>query len=351
MEPKDYLIDPKILQQRQQALDAYQARLNEMQKIDMRQKKEELDQAKIEKMDADIFKTKIQAQKTYIDAQNALAQIQQKQAAPYIGKMPSPDGERLVAKTPITTVPINLTARPTKPISSINRYYTEKEKARQQLTQKTAAAGNWLTNALKMENRLGWALIPGLAGAGIGGLGGAIYNWGDTDYLLGDIGKGALLGSIIGAASGYGYGATKLKSMMGGKLRNPNDAFSLSKIKEMKDPIKLQQAIQAQKVQDLVEEETVKRLAQQQINAAFPPPAQTAATTAAAATTQAAPSARRLLDNFVRDLDPSIRRLRALQNITPNIDAHINQIADELIATYPNIASKQEIISYIRRNL
>jgi len=253
------------LVKRQTAMDAYQQRLNEMQKMDFRKAKEELDQAKVEKMHADVFKTKVSTQKTIIDAQSALQQIQmQVQAAArqgYAGvkadklsntEIALKDNEEKMAlkkgKEKFTPAGGSLSLQidadklqgkadgfpAFKRIRGINDWFAEKASKippPQKLLKDAAPISKSIMNALKMENAAGWALMPGLAGAAIGGGLGAAYSGFDPNYALGDAAKGALIGGGVGALFGHNYGKNKLKDMLGGTLEPGQNPYSLKAIR------------------------------------------------------------------------------------------------------------------------
>jgi len=264
----DNIIEMDDLIKRQNAMDAYQQRLNEMQKMDMRKKKEELDQAKLGKVDADIFKTKVSTQKTIYDAQRALQQIQMQQQQM---QQPQPAQQQQMQPVPEQQQPMQVQAAARKGyagtsdgklstnggalslqidadklfgkadklpafkrISGIADYYTEKNKGatRPQKLIKDAGIGSYIKDALKLENRLGWTAVPGAVGALAGAGLGAAYSDGDPKYMGSDIATGAIIGGGLGGLLGHNYGATKLRSMMGGPLDNPKDAFSLSKMND-----------------------------------------------------------------------------------------------------------------------
>jgi len=265
------------LTKRQQAMDAYQQRLNEMQKMDFRKAKEELDQAKVEKMHADVFKTKVSTQKTIIDAQSALQQIQMQQQQPAQPQQPmqvqaamrrgyagvtegklseqafKDNEKKLSAKkgkeqfAPMGgSLSLQLDADKLSGkagnlpawtrLEGSNDYYAKKSKGTplpQKLLKDAAPIGKSVMDALKMENSAGWALMPGLGGAALGGVLGSAYSGFDPKYALGDAAKGAVIGGGIGALFGHNYGKNKLKDMLGGTLdaskgQNP---YSLKAIK------------------------------------------------------------------------------------------------------------------------
>lgn len=258
------------LVRRQQAMDAYQQRINEMQKMDFRKAKEELDQAKVEKMQADVFKTKVSTQKTILDAQNALQQIQMRQQ-PQQPQQPQPqqmqvqaaartgyagfsdgkigvsgvtsmgfqmDGDKLQGRTG------NLPwAQPMKN----SDYYANKDQPKlKKLSEKQAGIASTLKNALKMENSLGWALMPGLGGAALGAGGGALYSGFDPAYMKRDMLTGAMIGGGLGAVFGHNYGKNKLRDLLDGTLEPGMKAFSLKDIRKM-TPDKVEGIMKARK--------------------------------------------------------------------------------------------------------
>jgi hypothetical protein len=247
------------LVRRQQAMDAYQQRINEMQKMDFRKAKEELDQAKVEKMHADVFKTKVSTQKTIIDAQSALQQIQMKQQ---MAQQPQPQQQMQVQASRqgyagfsdgklgvsgVTSMGFQMDGDKLKgrtgnlpqyqPMKNSD-YYTRKnavaEKPKKLMSEeKRAGVLDTIKNAIKMENSLGWALMPGMAGGALGAAGGALYSGFDPEYMKRDMLTGAIIGGGIGSVFGHNYGKNKLRDMLGGTLDPGMKAFSRKEIKAM----------------------------------------------------------------------------------------------------------------------
>jgi hypothetical protein len=258
------------LVRRQQAMDAYQQRINEMQKMDFRKAKEELDQAKVEKMQADVFKTKVSTQKTILDAQNALQQIQmrqqpqqpqqpqsqqmQVQAAARIGYAGFSDGK--IGVSGVTSMGFQMDGDKlqgrtgnlpwAQPMKNSDYYANKDQPKLKKLSEKQAGIASTLKNALKMENSLGWALMPGLGGAALGAGGGALYSGFDPAYMKRDMLTGAMIGGGLGAVFGHNYGKNKLRDLLDGTLDPGMKAFSLKDIRKM-TPDKVEGIMKARK--------------------------------------------------------------------------------------------------------
>jgi hypothetical protein len=322
------------LVRRQQAMDAYQQRINEMQKMDFRKAKEELDQAKVEKMQADVFKTKVSTQKTILDAQNALQQIQmrqqpqqpqqpqsqqmQVQAAARIGYAGFSDGK--IGVSGVTSMGFQMDGDKlqgrtgnlpwAQPMKNSDYYASKDQPKLKKLSEKQAGIASTLKNALKMENSLGWALMPGLGGAALGAGGGALYSGFDPAYMKRDMLTGAMIGGGLGAVFGHNYGKNKLRDLLDGTLEPGMKAFSLKDIRKM-TPDKVDGIMKARK-ETAAADDIAKaiKMDEAKANAAAQRMAAEAAAKAAQPTTAGNPFAS--VDEFNRESKKVMSRVEAL---------------------------------------
>ena len=77
----NFVFDNAEIMKRQQAMDAFEKRMDMTHGMDLKKKKIELNGAKLEKMDADIFKTRAQAKNTMATVMSKMRQ-QEQQAQP-----------------------------------------------------------------------------------------------------------------------------------------------------------------------------------------------------------------------------------------------------------------------------
>ena len=84
-----FVFDNAEIMKRQQAMDAFEKRMDMTHGMDLKKKKIELNGAKLEKMDADIFKTRAQAKNTMATVMSKMQQ-QQTQQAPAPAPAPMP---------------------------------------------------------------------------------------------------------------------------------------------------------------------------------------------------------------------------------------------------------------------